>query len=245
MHEAQLHPQNSFLTLTYDDEHLPSDGGLRYQDFQLFMRYLRRKVGKVRFYMCGEYGERTLRPHYHAALFGFQFSDLSPLYKTGSGSLIYSSALLSQLWSHGHSSVGELTRESAAYIARYVIKKISGPPGAAHYSRVDAETGEIHQVTPEFTRMSLKPGIGAKWIEKYHSDVYPSDKVNSLGRLTKPPRYYDNFLKGKLSPDTQLSVATSRYGQAILLSADNTANRLRTRERLALAKNKLLKRSLE
>ena len=123
MHEAQSHLHNSFLTLTYSDQHLPENGGLRFRDYQFFMKRLRKLFPRARFYMCGEYVDQTKRPHYHAALFGPHFPDLIPLYKTGSGSMIYSSETLSKLWPLGHASLGELTRDSAAYIARYVMKK--------------------------------------------------------------------------------------------------------------------------
>lgn len=190
MHEAQLHERNSFVTLTYDEEHLPPDGGLRYRDFQLFMKRVRKRFPGTRFYMCGEYGDLHKRPHYHAALFGLAFDDQVAIGRSAAGSVIYRSDLLSSLWLDGHSSVGELTRESAAYIARYVIKKLSGPPAQTAYSRVDADTGEVFQVMPEFTRMSLRPGIAARWVERYHADVYPTDRINTNGRLRKPPRYY-------------------------------------------------------
>lgn len=243
MHEAQLHEQNSFLTLTYDEEHVPENHGLRYSDFQLFMKRLRKKVGPVRFYMCGEYGDLNKRPHYHAAIFGHQFEDAVPFFKSQSGSIVYTSESLTKLWPLGHASIGELTRDSAAYIARYVIKKISGPPAETHYQRVDPDTGEIHQVEPEFTRMSLKPGIGARWIEQYHSDVYHLDSINTQGRLSKVPKYYDSQME-KINPDTLVTVRANRYKRAISQSEDNTEARLKTKQKLALAKNKLLKRTI-
>lgn len=247
MHEAQLHEHNSFLTLTYDDDHLPPDGGLRYRDFQLFMKRVRKHKRDVRFYMCGEYGETTKRPHYHAALFNFQWPDLEPLRRSGSGQMLYTSTLLCSLWEHGHSSIGELTRESAAYIARYVIKKQSKGPllnQSYHYTRVDADTGEVFDVSPEFTRMSLKPGIGAKWLEQFHTDVYPQDRVNTNGRLRKPPRYYDKRME-VINPDTLVTVSERRYRRAISQSEDNTSARLATKETIAKAKQKFYKRTLE
>lgn len=259
MHEAQFHEHSSFLTLTYNDDHLPNTGGLEYSDFQLFMKRLRkwqpdkrytiqdgkrRLVNPYRYYMCGEYGDQFKRPHYHAALFGPVFPDLVPFRRTDSGAIIYTSKILTDIWGLGHASLGELTRESAAYIARYVMKKISGPPAAAHYRRVDPDTGEVFEVPPEFTRMSLKPGIGAKWLEKYHADVYPIDRINTNGRLSKVPRYYDKQME-VINPDILTTVSERRYKQAILTSADNTDARLNVKHKLALAKNKLLKRNLE
>lgn len=267
MHEAQFHEHSCFLTLTYNDDHLPHDSGLNYRDFQLFMKRVRkwqpdrrycgvaatyrgRPYSKlvlenpIRYYMCGEYGDQKLRPHYHCALFGAVFPDMVPLYRTQSGSLIYESATLTKLWDLGHASIGELTSDSAAYIARYVVKKISGEAAAKHYRRVDPDTGEVFQVSPEFTRMSLKPGIGQKWIKKYYADVYPTDRINTQGKLTKPPRYYDKQME-VTNPDILTPVAEQRYKRAILTSEDNTAARLDVKHKLALAKAKFLKRNLE
>lgn len=132
VHEASLHTDNCFITLTYNDEHLPSDGSLNYRDFQLFMKRLRKRVSvPVRFYMCGEYGENFGRPHFHACLFGFNFPDLK-LWKSGKSKL-YRSPLLEELWPFGYSSVGDVNFESAAYVARYILKKVTGADAAAHY----------------------------------------------------------------------------------------------------------------
>ena len=109
---------------------------------------------------------------------------------------------------------------------------------------MDPTTGEVFQVLPEFTRMSLKPGIGANWIRNYYGDVYPNDSINTLGRLSRPPRYYDNYMEANHA-DTLATVQEARYKRAISKSEDNAADRLKVREKLALAKNKLLKRSLE
>jgi len=259
MHEAQFHEHSCFLTLTYGDDFLPSDSGLRYEDFQLFIKRLRKwqpdkrysvvdgkriLVNPIRFYMCGEYGDQYLRPHYHAALFGAVFPDMQVFRKTESGSLLYTSEILTKLWSLGHASIGDLTSDSAAYIARYVVKKITGAAAETHYRRVDPDTGEIFQVSPEFTRMSLKPGIGSQWIKQFHADVYPTDRINTLGRLSKPPRYYDTLME-VINPDILTTVSERRYRRAILQSEDNTDARLKVKQKLALARNKLLKRNLE
>lgn len=243
MHEASLHEHNCFLTLTYSDDHLPDNGGLRYRDYQLFMKRLRKLYPRARFYMCGEYGEQTKRPHYHAALFGVEFPDAVPVSKRPGG-MIYTSQILSDLWPLGHSSFGALTRESAAYIARYVMKKLSGPPAEQAYRRVDPETGEVFQVEPEFNRMSLKPGIGLRWLERYHSDVFPEDAINTQGRLSKPPRYYTDKME-VINPDVLVTVSERRYRRALLSSEDNTAARLATKEKIAKARMAFKKRNLE
>ena len=131
LHEASLYQVNSFITLTYNNEHLPSDGSLRYPDFQRFIKRLRERLRRdgladIRFYMAGEYGSKRGRPHYHACIFGYDFPDRVEWMRTPVGSLLYRSAFLESLWPYGYSSVGELTFESAAYTARYIMKKQFG-----------------------------------------------------------------------------------------------------------------------
>lgn len=200
MHEASLYSTNCFVTLTYDDVHLPCDGGLRYRDFQLFMKRLRKRFGKeIRFYMCGEYGPLHGRPHYHACLFNHDFPDREFWSKTPSGSLLFVSKELEKLWPFGFSSVGDVTFESAAYVARYIMKKITGDLAKVAYSHTDPETGEIISVEPEFNGMSLRPGIGAPWLEKFSSDVYPRDYVVVRGKKMRPPKYYDKLIEKSLA----------------------------------------------
>lgn len=243
MHEAQMHESNLFVTLTYDDEHLPADGSLVYRHFQLFMKSLRKLKGKVRFYMCGEYGELNRRPHYHAILFGVDFEDKVLWQKTSSGSMIYRSPTLERLWFRGHSSIGDVTFESAAYCARYVMKKVTGHRSEEAYRNVDAITGEIYQIEPEFCRMSLKPGIGAGWLEKYGTDVYPLDRVVVNGVQCKPPRYYDKKYLWK-DVDGYEEMKYRRFLDGRALNGDNSDERLLVKERVLQARIKSLKRSL-
>lgn len=137
VHEASLHKDNCFITLTYNDENLPADRGLHYEHFQLFMKRFRKAIApaKIRFYMCGEYGEDLGRPHFHACIFGFDFPDRKLWRKSGAKSNLYRSAMLEQLWTFGYSSVGDVNFESAAYVARYIMKKISGEAAESHYTR--------------------------------------------------------------------------------------------------------------
>ena len=146
-----------------------------------FSQAIAKKLDKpVRYYLCGEYGDRTARPHYHCCLFGEDFvADRQPFRRTAVGWL-YTSQLLADVWGLGHCLIGDLTFESAAYVARYCLKKISGPPAAAHYAGRE----------PEFALMSRRPGIGAAWFHQYLSDVFPSDECVVRGRSCKPPRYY-------------------------------------------------------
>ncbi len=193
MHEASLHEQNCFLTLTYDDEHCPSDFSLNVDHFQRFMKRYRKRYGKLRFFHCGEYGETYLRPHYHACIFGHDFADKIQC-NISNGMPLYASASLAELWPYGRSWIGSLTFESAAYVARYCLKKVTGDLADSHYQRVIESTGEVVQVAPEYVTMSRRPGIAADWWRKYGvSDVHAHDRVISRGVPAKPPRYYDKL----------------------------------------------------
>jgi hypothetical protein len=234
MHEASMHDDNCFITLTYDDDHIPVDRSLNHKHFQDFLKRYRKQVypDLIRYFMAGEYGDKLQRPHYHACIFGHCFDDLRLHSKSESGSDVFTSEFLKALWPFGYSSVGELTFQSAAYVARYVLKKVTGTPADRHYELLDPVTGEIVKRVPEYCRMSLKPGIGAKWLGKFMTDVYPHDHVISKGRPTKPPRYYDKLLD-RVNPDLLESIKASRVEKARERADDHTADRLRVKETLA------------
>lgn len=245
MHEASLYQRNCFLTLTYDDAHLPAGGSLHYPDFQRFMKRLRKRYGNgVRFYMCGEYGDKNDRPHFHAGIFGLDFHEDRTSWMLRRDYQIFRSPTLEILWPFGMSEIGELTFQSAAYMARYVLKKVNGDLADDHYARVDESTGEVRWLTPEFTHMSLKPGIGAGWYSKFHTDVFPHDRVVVNGVETKPPRYYDSLLR-RSDPSMLEGIKEARVVQARERFADNTDERLKVRETVAKARLSLLKRSIK
>lgn len=242
VHEAQLHEFNSFVTLTYSEQHLPSHGSLCYRDFQLFMKRLRKDVGPVRFFMCGEYGENLSRPHYHAVLFGYRPSDLV-LFSSRRDQDLYTSSKLEMLWGRGFVTCGAVTSESAAYVAGYVMKKITGPMADDHYSRVTLD-GEIVQLEPEFCRMSLRPGIGAGWFERFGKEVSDWDQVILNGRKLKVPRYYDDRIKA-VDPDRFEALQFARTQRSASYVGDNTRDRLAVREAVATARVNLKTRKLE
>lgn len=235
IHEAKMHEENCFITLTYNDVHVPYDYSLNYSHFQLFMKRLRKSLGdkKISFYMCGEYGENFDRPHFHACIFGHAFGFLEPVGKSPAGSIIYRSLELEKLWTYGFSSVGQVTFESAAYTARYIMKKITGDLADEHYKFVVPETGEVVWRTPEFNRMSLKPAIGLRWLERYRADVYPHDRVVLNGSVSKPPRYYDKYLK-KINPLLLEAIQLKR--EIGYDKTDNTDERLKAKEICANAR---------
>ncbi len=243
MHEAQMHTVNSFVTLTYDDDHLPRDGGLVLEHFQKFVRTFRKRGYSFRYYHCGEYGDKHGRPHYHAILFGIDFPDQVFESETQNGDKLYSSPLLSDLWHHGISRVGEMTFQSAAYVARYCMKKINGEQAAEHYQTINTKTGEVHQVKPEYQTMSRRPGIGSTWFSKFSGDIFPSDECVVAGKITRPPRYYDS--QYELSDPTGLaSVKQGRVRAGRKHRSNNTPERLRVRETIQQLRSKQLLRTL-
>lgn len=248
VHEADLHDQNCFITLTYNAENLPEDYSLKPEHFTKFMKRFRKAYAgkKIRYFMCGEYGDQKLRPHYHACIFGHDFSD-KVLYKENDGNRLYISEQLNKLWPFGFSTIGELTFESAAYTARYVMKKVNGKnaekpgkvTGLKPYERVDPDTGEVHEVHCEYCRMSRRPGIAHGWFERYGSDAYPSDFLVVRGQKMKPPRYYD-YLYGE---DIE-GIKERRVERAKEKAADNTPARLKVKEKCCKARIQQLKRAL-
>lgn len=245
MHESKMHDKNCFITITYSAEYLPAFGSLCYPDFQDFMKRLRGRFApvRVRFYMCGEYGEVGYRPHYHACLFGINFIDRKYVGKSPSGSPLYSSKLLEELWPFGWCSVGEVNFESAAYVARYCMKKVTGRWASLWYQVIDQESGEIGYRVPEFARMSLKPGIGARWLEKFGSDVYPHGKCVVRGHEVNPPRFYDKMF-AKTDPDGYEALVEKRRMDGEARAEDSTYERLAVREQVAKARLKSLERKI-
>lgn len=155
-----------------------------------------RKPAEMLYYMCGEYGEKYRRPHYHICLFGADFKDKKLFTRTPAGSDSYTSETLTTLWGNGNAFIGELNWQSAAYAARYCLKKMTGEPAKSHYTVVDAETGEIQQLLPEYARMSRSIGIGKAWLQQYQNDVYPHGYVVlHNGSKTTTPKYYDKIYR--------------------------------------------------
>uniref|UniRef100_A0AAU8B149 Replication initiator protein n=3 Tax=unclassified Microvirus TaxID=338099 RepID=A0AAU8B149_9VIRU len=227
MLELQYHQSAYFVTLTYNDEHVPvsyyddPETGeafpsltLRKRDFQLFMKRLRKRFCKygsrtvgelslssgiysdsIRFFAAGEYGSETYRPHYHAILFGLELNDLI-LYKKSRGFSYYYSLSLQECWSEyvsgcylplGYVVVAPVTWETCAYVARYTMKKLTGPE-TDFYTQFNIE--------PPFSLMSRKPGIGRQWYDD-HPDCMSVEYINVStsdgGRKFRPPKYYEKL----------------------------------------------------
>lgn len=236
VHEATLYEENCFITLTFHDACLPSGGSLveHGKDFADFMKRLRKKFGSgVRYFHCGEYGELLKRPHHHACLFNFNFPD-RVLWSRRGGVDLYVSESLVKLWPFGFSTIGDVTFESAAYVARYVVKKITGNVAAAHYKGLK----------PEYVTMSRRPGIASGWMDKFKSDVYPDDFVVIRdGIKCRAPRFYDN--KYDLTNHDDLVIIKSRRLRRARVSPDNSRERLGVREEVKRLLLKSKERSFE
>ena len=253
VHEAQLHKDNVFITLTFSDENLPANKSLIKSDFQKFIKRLRKKFkGKKILYLhVGEYGEVTNRPHHHAILFGIDFPDKKYLRKSKDGHKIYTSKILESLWSVtdkkspyykralGIHEIGAVTFESAAYIARYCCKKQNEKQPYMLKSKYLSD-GRLK----EYNSMSLKPAIAKKWLEKYqHTDVFNTDTVTIRGGAKcRPPKYYSN--QYQLTNPKEFEIIQLNRKEKAKNNPDNTQERLDVRRKIKEQKFKQLKRSL-
>lgn len=232
MHEASLYDANLFVTWTYADENMPSSKSLEYEDFQLMMKRLRKKMKGVspgpkgnypiRFFCSGEYGSTYQRPHWHAILFNTYFPDMVPMHN---GKFLSETA--DKLWEYrGRIEIGTVTPRSAAYVAGYTLEKVYG--NADFYEDVvNLATGEVTGRRPEFCTMSRRPGIGTWWYEKYQADLFGNSGDHDFavvdGKKYKVPRFYWN----KVLEDPSRAELAERIKEARFLRAmevDNVEN---------------------
>lgn len=204
MHEAkEWHSKNQscFITLTYNDEHIPITKYFQTLDklaIPTFIRSLRKNHPDttIRYYSCGEYGTKEQRPHYHICLFNYSFPDKKILPITynikaqqsldnGENKILYSSDELSKYWTKGQHSIAELNIKTASYVAQYCMKIVN-----ARYDTIEEQTRE-----PQFSLMSRKPGIGNAYYQKYHEQWYSYDYITVGNAKQKPDRYYDKLYK--------------------------------------------------
>lgn len=234
-----MHDRNCVVTLTYNAEHLRGPSLVK-RDLQLYMKRLRKEFGKgIRFYACGEYGENNKRPHYHVVLFNHDFDDKRFYKKSKTGDSLYTSDTAERIWAQGFCVIGEVTFESCAYIARYIVDKMTGPLAAEWY--VDQSTGEI--IEPEFTNMSRRPGIGSRYFEKFGAEVYTHDSVIVRGSEVRPPRFYDVKMDG-IDPKRMEVLKRKRRREAMKHQADNTSERRRVKEKVAVLNLNMWKRNV-
>lgn len=236
MHEAACHSENSFVTLTLDEEHIASDASLDKRLVPLFIKRLRRTYApRVRYFYAGEYGAKRSRPHYHALLFGYDWPDKVQVAERG-GFPVWGSAMLTELWGKGRTEIGSVSFASASYVARYLCKEEA--------ARVvyNGETGEVVEREREFCKMSRRPGIGAAWYERFRGEVFPSDSVLCEGRLVKPPRYYVARLQRE---DPGMAELVARERERMRRPEDETRERLAVREKVMEAKGRVFSHSME
>lgn len=241
MHESVMHKENCYVTLTYNDENLPKDGSLKKKHLQNFWKRLRKNY-QLRYYACGEYGDETYRPHYHAIIFGMDFKD-KRLYKHDRGNNLFISDELEKTWSFGNCIVGNVTYESCAYVARYVMKKALGKNSKDRYLKIDEEGEVVGEIEPEFSTMSLRPAIGLEFLKKYKNDMYDGTRGTCVirnGVRVKTPKYYDDKL---LKKELEI-LKRERRTKSFLKKEDNEFERQDVRETVKKAQLSLLKRKL-
>lgn len=178
---------SGFITLTYSDENLPKDNSLDLDHLQRFWKRLRKEIHpeRIRYFACGEYGEKTNRPHYHAIVFGYWPQHRVQLPGGDRRIPLYRSSDLERLWPYGHSSIAPATQENATYIAKYTLGKYD-------------ESGTIRDFTgrtPPFLTMSRRPGIGHNYARENARALARFDGVRLRGgKLAALPAYYEKVL---------------------------------------------------
>lgn len=219
VHESQLHERLSEVTLTYNDDHLPPGRSLRPKDVTLFFKSLRNAGHQFRYFMCGEYGDATLRPHYHVLLYGIDWPDRTYWMRSASGTIQYRSDELQSHWPHGFALTGDLTPGASRYVAGYVTKKLND-----NEVPVNQDSGELLH---PYQRMSRRPAIAKRWIEQHWRETYNTDSVLVEGREMRPPAFYDRWLKDNQS-EFWREIRKARHTQ-LLSRPKESAKRYRQR----------------
>lgn len=179
--ESRCHNQNAFLTLTYDEDHIPADHKINKRDIDLFLKRLRNNYGKLRYFLTGEYGEKTKRPHYHAIIFGHDFLGGATSLRNHE----FENRILDAIWRHGKVVIGTVTPESCAYVAGYVQKKI--------------------KETDTFSLMSKFPPIGKEWVlrEENLDNMRRQRCLRSIEGFEEPiPGKYREWIKKERPEET-------------------------------------------
>lgn len=176
-----------FLTLTYDDDHVPYE--LDHKHLQRFLHTLRtilnRQDGsKIRYFVAGEYGSKLGRPHFHMILFGYDFFKDGVFFeRSKSGGFLYTHDFITRSWPHGIASFGEVTSASAMYVAQYTTKKL-----------VDSSADLIGERKQPYIQMSRRPGIGQKYIIEHAKDIVDDGGLYLNGNFVRINRYMMKLL---------------------------------------------------
>lgn len=243
MLEAQSYPPGScyFITLTYDDDYLTfkhtptgSFPVLVPKDTQDWLKRLRKRIypATVRYFLSGEYGTTTFRPHYHVCLFGFPIPDLIPVGHNFQNDLYYDSQLIKCTWNMGQVTIGDLTYNSASYVARYCTDKLN----EAHQNFITE-----NELTPEFCRMSRRPGLGSAFL----AELDESDKIYlSDGQIAKYPRFFMKRLKD-IDERTFQKISAKRFSS--MLDTDLLVGSQTDKDKLSLFidKDRILRKKIK
>lgn len=210
-HESTQHLKNSFLTLTYSDENLPPDGKLDKAHLQNFFKRLRKQYPPkhIRYIACGEYGEKTRRPHYHAIIFGEDFLAADHYIKISDK--LYTNTQLQETWGHGHVAIAEVNISTICYVCGYVYKKVGDPD--------------------TFNLMSRRPGIGSSWLNRYYDDLRRTGCVTIDGREFPIPRRYLELKEDELK---EVIKKRRQYGKKASRREDGNTRRNREKNRLSM-----------
>ena len=262
--EAQDYPKEEvwFITLTYDDDHVPgmivktgeimrkvqytwkpgekrpsSVQILLYEDIQKFLKRLRKAYrGKLRYFVAGEYGEQTARPHYHMILYGWKPTDLENLYKIHHNGY-YTSKWLTDLWGMGQIQIAQAVPETYRYVAGYVTKKmyeIDDKKANAYY--------ELGQTKP-FACMSLKPGLGDHYYQEHKAEIWRQGYIQCTnGKQAQIPRYYEKQMEAE-NPQRLWRIKQNRQKNAmeqkrLQLEGQDYKTILETKERVTKKQTK-------
>lgn len=259
-HEAAQYEANSFLTLTFSDEGLalrelrrdthPFDLDVRdWQNFAKMLRKELKKTGdprKLRFFQIGEYGDEANRPHYHALIFGHDFTEWeTERWKDEKGHPVWLSKIIEKCWPYGFHEIKEMVPESIAYVCKYVQKKLYGKQRELALERVDSATGECITVRPELATMSRGgrkgKGIGYSWYEKFKRETFPDDFLVLEGKKIPVPRYYTKLLEQQ-DPELHERVREAREKSTAGRAADNTPERRLVRAKVTKGKLRLARK---
>lgn len=256
--ELPYHENAWFLTLTYDNEHVPwsynqglgvnkktgeieiENLTLNYEDMQKFWKRLRRYIeyhkmgiGKLMYFQAGEYGGKTHRPHYHAIVYDLPIEqkDLK-VYKKRNGSVYYNVEWLSKLWGMGHVVIAQAEWKAMAYTARYTTKKIYGHDAKRYYEELG--------VLPERCMMSKNPAIGEKYYQDHKEEIYTKDEIQlKNGKRCKPPRYFDKLFDLEHSNAKPLTDKESELIEDTIVKAESEELKAIKRERRRIANDAL------
>lgn len=226
--ESQCHPDSVFVTLTYNDEKLPADGCLEKGELQKFIKRLRHKVKKFKYFAVGEYGNETYRPHYHLIIFGL--------------SIIHEN-LINETWNKGFVKAGDLTEQSARYVCGYVADKmydiepeVNAAPEFMICSqgigkrRINEIALEIRKSVHFDEKMDYKIKIGGKevnigrYLQKEFYEVLETDKLTIMEKIYERQEseiqkglsnivYYDGIIEADRSKKVSREKRHKIYGR--------------------------------